>query len=332
MQVARLHQAGTIVVSDEPLPTATAGQELIAVTAVGICGSDLHWFTEGSIGDAVLAAPLVLGHEMAGVIISGPRTGERVAIDPAIPCRACPPCRDGNPNLCLNIVFAGHGSTDGGMQQYLAWPSDRLHPVPESIDDIEAAMLEPLGVAIHALDLAHPRVASTVAVVGCGPIGQLAVRLALLCGAAHVLGVDPLPHRRELAARAGALTADPADSAEAMRSLAPVIGADSVIEIAGTDNAVDLSIDLCRPGGRVVLAGIPDDDRTSFRAGPARRKGLTLAMSRRMKDHYPRAIELVVTKKIELTEIVSHKLSLSDAQDAMSIASQRLGHKVIIHP
>lgn len=129
MRGARLHQAGKLLVADESRPVPAAGQELIAVTAVGICGSDLHWFTEGSIGDAVLNAPLILGHEIGGVIASGPRTGQRVAVDPSIPCWICPPCLDGNPNLCINIVFAGHGDTDGGMRQYLAWPSERLHQV-----------------------------------------------------------------------------------------------------------------------------------------------------------------------------------------------------------
>ncbi len=332
MRVARLHRAGKLAVGDEPRPVATAGQELVAVRAVGICGSDLHWFTEGSIGDAVLRAPLVLGHEMAGVIASGPRAGQRVAIDPSIPCTTCPPCREGNPNLCVTLAFAGHGNTDGGMLEYLAWPADRLHPVPDSIDDVEAAMLEPLGVAIHAVDLAHLRLAGTVAVVGCGPIGQLAVRLAFLSGAAHVIAIDPLAHRRELASRAGARAAEPAAGTEVLHSVADGIGCDAVIEVAGSDAAVDLSVALCRPGGRVVLAGIPDDDRTTFTAAPARRKGLTFAMSRRMKDVYPRAIELAATKRINLADLVSHRFSLSDAPDAMRVAVQRVGHKVVICP
>jgi L-iditol 2-dehydrogenase len=332
MRVARLHRAGEITLADEPRPVPGAGQELVAVRAVGICGSDLHWFTEGSIGDAVLGAPLVLGHEMSGVIASGPRAGQRVAVDPAIPCTTCPPCREGNPNLCINVVFAGHGSTDGGMRQFLAWPADRLHAVPDSVDDVDAAMLEPLGVAIHAVDLAHLRLAGTVAVVGCGPIGQLAVRLALLAGAAHVLGVDPLAHRRELAAEAGARSAEPASATEVVSSVADGIGFDAVIEVAGTDEAVDLSIALCRPGGRVVLTGIPDDNRTTFTAAPARRKGLTIALSRRMKDVYPRAIELAAGKRINLSDVVSHEYGLADATEAMQVAAQRRGHKVIIHP
>lgn len=332
MRVARLERAGSLTIGEEPIPAPIAGLDLVAVTAVGICGSDLHWFTEGAIGDATLNAPLVLGHEMAGVIVSGARAGQRVAIDPAIPCRACPPCLQGNANLCINVKFAGHGETDGGMRQYLCWPSDQLLPLPDSIDDVAAALLEPLGVAIHAVDLAHLRVAGTVAVIGCGPIGQLVIRLAVLSGAASVLAVEPLAHRRELASRAGARVTEPDAAAEIVRSIGDGIGVDAVIEVAGTDDAVDLSVKVCRPGGRVVLAGIPDGNRTSFNAATARRKGLTFAISRRMKDTYPRAIDLSARGEINLPELVSHTFALADTQAAMTIAARRVGHKVIISP
>ena len=216
MRVARLHSAGAIEVHDEQVPDPAPAESLVRVGAVGICGSDLHWFTEGGIGDARLGAPLVLGHEMAGVIADGRRRGERVAIDPAVPCFECRSCRAGNPNLCERIVFAGHGSTDGGMREYLCWPTHRLHALPDSIDDIGGALLEPVGVAIHSLDLAHLRLASTVAVVGCGPIGLIAVQLALRSGASAVVAAEPLAHRRALASALGATSAvEPNEAAEA---------------------------------------------------------------------------------------------------------------------
>jgi len=122
MLVARLHNAADLRVADEQVPVPPAGMSLVRVTAVGICGSDLHWWAEGGIGDALLGPPLVPGHEAAGVIASGPRQGERVAIDPAIACGTCPQCLRGYRNLCVNVVFAGHGSQDGAMREYLAWP------------------------------------------------------------------------------------------------------------------------------------------------------------------------------------------------------------------
>ena len=133
MRAARLHAVGDLRVGEEPEPAAGAGMSLVRVTAVGICGSDLHWWDEGAIGDATLAHPLVLGHEGAGVIAEGPRRGERVAIDPAITCGTCRACRDGYANLCYRIRFAGHGETDGMMRELMAWPADLLHPLPDTV-------------------------------------------------------------------------------------------------------------------------------------------------------------------------------------------------------
>src|SRR6202044_2957537 len=131
MRAARLYGTADLRVGEEPAPEAAAGQSLVRVTAVGICGSDLHWYCEGAIGDARITRPLVPGHEGAGVIADGPRRGERVAIDPAIPCERCRACRDGYRNLCYSIVFSGHGETDGMMRELMPWPSHLLHPLPD---------------------------------------------------------------------------------------------------------------------------------------------------------------------------------------------------------
>src|SRR3984885_7228663 len=133
MRAARLYGAADLRVGEEPAPEAGACQSLVRVTAVGICGSDLHWYSEGAIGDAKIARPLVPGHEGAGVVADGPRRGERVAIDPAIPCERCRACRDCYRNLCYNIVFSGHGETDGMMRELMPWPSHLLHPLPDAM-------------------------------------------------------------------------------------------------------------------------------------------------------------------------------------------------------
>ncbi len=331
MLTARLHATADIRLGDEPRPEASSGEELVRVDAVGICGSDVHWFTEGSIGDATLARPLVLGHEMGGTIVGGPRDGERVAVDPSVPCWVCPPCRRGDVNLCVNVVFAGHGSTDGGMREMLTWPADRLHPVPAGVDAVGIAMLEPLGVALHAIDLGRITIGARVGVVGCGPIGLLAVQLALLAGAGEVIAVEPLDYRRKLADTFGAVAVDATGAAE-LAAANPGDGLDVVIEVAGTDAAVETSIDLCRPGARLVLAGIPEGDRTAFTASPARRKGLTITMSRRMGEVYPRTIPLVASGRIDVHSIVSHRFGLADAASAMRVAAERSAGKVMITP
>jgi L-iditol 2-dehydrogenase len=326
VRAARLYQTADIRVKDEPAPVAEAAESLVRVTAVGICGSDLHWWEEGAIGDATLARPLVLGHEGAGVVAEGTRRGERVAIDPAIPCEACRACRDGYRNLCYNIRFAGHGATDGMMRELMAWPTRLLHPLPDQVSDAEGAMLEPLGVAIHALDLGHVPFGAAVAVVGCGPIGLLLIQLLRAAGVSRVLAVEPLAHRREAAAKSGA--------DEVVEPAADVsgYGGDVAFEVSGSDDAVRLAFESVRPGGRVVLAGIPGDDTTTFRASLARRKGLTIAMVRRMNEVYPRAISLAVRGVVSLDPLVSRRAPLRDVADAFSEAERRTGLKVIITP
>jgi L-iditol 2-dehydrogenase len=274
----------------------------------------------------------VLGHEAAGVIEDGPRRGTRVAIDPAICCGECRPCRDGYGNLCTRIRFAGHGDQDGAMREFLAWPSGLLHPLPESVSDSAGALLEPLGVAIHALDLGHVRLGARVAVAGCGPIGLLLIAVLRAAGAAHIAAFEPLPHRREAALRYGAdvcLRPDilPGDLRELTGD-----GADAVFEMAGTAAAVTLSMAAARPGGRVVLGGIPADDRITFQAATARRKGLTIAMARRMNNAYGRAIALAASGRVSLTPLITDRYGLASAGQAFGIGAERKGLKVLIEP
>ncbi len=330
MLVARLHGIADLRITDEPPPAVEAGMSLVRVTAVGICGSDLHWWSEGGIGDAVIDRPLVPGHEAAGVIETGPRRGERVAIDPAIPCGHCELCLRGYRNLCVNIRFSGHGTLDGAMAEFIAWPSHLLPALPDALTDPDGALLEPLGVAIHSVDLGHLRLAESAAVVGCGPIGLLLIQLLRAAGAGTVIAFDPLPHRQQAARRLGADQAlDPDGVDEARLVELTGIGVDVAFEMAGTDAAVQLAVTAVRPGGRVVLGGIPGDDNIRLKASVARRKGLTIALVRRMNDTYPRAIRLAATGKVDLS-IVSHQFPLVQAADAMSLAASRQGLKTIV--
>jgi len=287
---------------------------------VGICGSDLHWFAEAGIGDAKLQKPLVLGHEFAGVIAAGPRGGTRVAIDPAIPCHTCECCLEGNPNLCEHVRFAGHGLEDGALREYIAWPDECLFPLPDTLSDADGVMLEPLGVAIHAVDLAHLRMGMSVGIFGCGPIGLLIVQLAQLAGAAEVLVTEPLSHRLAVALKLGA------------KKWKPGQRVDVAFEVAGQNEAVEDAITAVKPGGTFLLAGIPTDDLTSFPASVARRKGLTLKLVRRMKFTYPRAIRLVETGQVDVRSLVSASFPLDQAQEAFIMAARREGLKILITP
>jgi L-iditol 2-dehydrogenase len=335
MKVLRLHGIGDLRLHDEPEPVPGPGEVLLRVTAVGLCGSDLHWFAEAGIGDAQLQEPLVLGHEFAGVIESGERRGERVAVDPAVPCGACEFCLEGNPNFCSALRFAGHGTEDGALRQYMAWPAHCLYPLPNSLTDADGVMLEPLGVAIHAVELGHLKPGMTVGVFGCGPIGLLVLQLARAAGATHVMATEKLPHRLEAARSLGATAVFQAtDGRESAEILAATEGkgVDVAFEAAGENEAVETAIEAAKPGARVVLIGIPAEDRTAFTASTARRKGLTIKLTRRMKRVYPRAIRLVESGMVDVRPLVTHRFPLTEFDKAFSTAQRREGLKVIIEP
>jgi L-iditol 2-dehydrogenase len=332
MRTARLHGLRDVRVHDEERPKPGPGERLVRVEAVGLCGSDLHWFEEGGIGSSRIRHPIVPGHEMAG------RTedGKLVAVEPAIPCGRCSLCLEGHPNLCPTIRFSGQGDDDGSMREWMAWPAHCLFPLPDGLTAADGAMLEPLGVAIHAVDLAHVRPGVSVGVFGSGPIGLLCLQVAKAAGAARLVATDlaSRPHRLDAARALGAEAFAAEDGREAKAILASIggHGLDVTIEAAGVQAAIDAAAASVRPGGRVVLAGIPSDERTSFDASNARRKGLTFVMVRRMKHTYPRAIALAVAGRVDLRSIVTHRFPLVDAPKAFDVAARREGLKVVVEP
>lgn len=334
MKALRLHGVADLRLAHEPSPAPGPGEELVRVTAVGICGSDLHWYDESRIGEAVLTTPLVLGHEAAGVVIEGPHAGMRVALDPQVPCGACETCGAGRGHLCPQVRFLGHSVTDGALRELIAWPSANLVPLPDAIDDVAGAMLEPLGVAIHALRLARVRPGDTIAILGCGPIGLLLIQLARVAGARAVVATDALPHRVEAARRLGAVAALVDGGAEraVLMDATAGRGADAAIEIAGENDAIETAIALARPAGTVVVAGIPAGDHSTIAASTARRKGLDLRFSRRMNRVYPRAIALVEAGLVDVSSLVSHRFAIDEYDAAFRTAVRRDGLKVVVEP
>ena len=302
------------------------------MTAVGLCGSDIRWYEEGAIGDARLQRPLVLGHEFAGVIEDGPDAGLRVVADPAVPCLACEPCRAGWPNLCQAGQFAGHGATDGALRSAMTWPRRCLHPLPDAVADAEATLLEPLGVALHAADLARPTLGGSAGVFGCGPLGLLLIQVLRATGASTVVATDPLAHRRSAAMTAGATEVlEPTGKTGDHRG--PERPVDVAFEVAGDDGALADAIGAVRPGGRVVLVGIPSGDRTTFAAGVARRKGISMLLCRRMQPaDLPRATALVVAGSIDLRPLISDRFPIHEASQAFAALVARRGLKVVVTP
>jgi L-iditol 2-dehydrogenase len=335
MKAIRIHEIGELRLHDEADPVAAEDEVVLSVRAVGLCGSDLHWYEQAGIGDARLDRPLVLGHEFAGVIDSGGRRGERVAVDPAIACRECRYCQEGNPNFCNHMRFAGHGTVDGALREKLSWPKFLLHRLPDEVTDIEGAMLEPLGVALHALSLGHVLPGMSVGVFGCGPIGLMLVQLVRAAGATRIVTTDRLPHRLDAARSFGATDVILAEEGRENAEISAAVGkdgADIVFEAAGDNAAVESALGAARPGSKVILIGIPGDDRTAFSASVARRKGLTLKLVRRMKHTYPRAIRLIQSGLVDVNALVTHRFPLTEYKAAFETARKREGIKVVMTP
>jgi L-iditol 2-dehydrogenase len=335
MLAARLHGPSDLRVERVPHPGAPGpGEALLRVRVTGICGSDLHTYQDARIGDTPVTSPLVLGHEFSAVVealgrgaLDGwhrpLRVGARVAVDPAQPCGHCESCAHGHPNLCPAVAFCGCHPYGGSLCEWIRMPACCCFPVPDAMDDETAALLEPLGVALHAVDLGHLRVGDDVAVLGAGPIGLLIVQLVLRAGAARVLVTDPLGWRLRLAGRLGAvvLDIDAGELGAEIGGLTKGRGVDVVFEAAWGDSSVETAAELAWYGGRVVLVGIPSEDRLGLKHSTARRKGLTLVMSRRMKHVYPRCLRLATEGDLVLGGLVTHRYPLAQAAAALALNS-----------
>ena len=346
MTAVRLHGPVDLRVEEVAHPGPPGpGQVLLRVTAVGICGSDLHSYKDARIGDTILKSPLILGHEFAGVVEAvGPDgldgnaqhllAGTRVAVDPAQPCWRCETCEQGHPNLCYNLHFCGTYPDHGSLCQWMRLPARTCFPVSDHIDDISAALLEPLGIAVHAVDLAKIRVANSVAILGAGCIGLTILKLAKLSGAHPIFVADKFAWRLALAERLGGIpiNCDEVDSVQTLLAATGGRGVDIAIEAAWADHSVQQAADMLCLGGRLVIVGISEDDQLVFRHSTVRRKGLTIRLARRMKHTYPRSIRLIESGAVSLTELVSHRFPLEKTPEvfALNVAYQDQIVKVII--
>lgn len=328
-----LHAAHDGRVSPYNLRDGRPGEILLDVAAVGVCGSDLHYYKDGGIGSATIKEPFVPGHEFAGWLTEdledrGLARGTLVAVDPNNACGRCEHCRAGYENLCPNVEFIGAPPNDGAMTDRIWVDRKLVVPVPQSFSPADVVMLEPLGVAIHAVDLAKPRLLETVTVLGCGPIGLLILQVLKVAGAGDVLAVDPLPHRREMAIRLGA-----AASAARIDDLDGP-GSTLVVEATNSPDGFRDAVRAARIGGRVVLVGIPDGDLYVLPAAEARRRGLNIKFSRRMGHVYSRAIQIVDKKLVDVRSLITDEVPLEEAPDVFrqlaAIENEQV--KAIIYP
>jgi L-iditol 2-dehydrogenase len=318
MRAAVLVQKGEIVMEERPVPSPAPDEVLVKVASVGVCGSDVHYYREGRIGDFVVDAPLVLGHEASGRIVavgaavSPDRIGQRVAIEPQRPCRVCAQCSAGRYNLCPKMEFYATPPVDGAFCEYVTIQDPFAHLVPDSVSDDEAALLEPLSVGIWASRKAEIVPGSRVLIAGAGPIGVIAAQAARAFGATEVIVSDPVAERRQMARRFGAThTVDP--TAESLAEL----GVDAFIDCSGAPPAVKSGIAAVRGAGIVVLVGLGADE-IALPIPTIMNRELKVTGVFRYTDTWRVGAQLVADKLVDLSSLVTGHYSLEHSADALN--------------
>jgi L-iditol 2-dehydrogenase len=320
---AVLHGVGDLRVGPHPMPATGPDDVLVEIRSVGVCGSDVHYYEHGRIGDFVVREPLVLGHESAGVVVDrGARahrhaTGQRVALEPGVPCGRCRECRLGRYNLCPDVRFFATPPVDGAFARYVAIHQDFAYPIPDQLSDDAGAMIEPLSVGLWANRKAGTTIGSRVLVTGAGPIGVLAAQVARAAGAEHVAVVDINADRLAAAARLGVdRTIDGRDGTD-LADVEP----DILIECTGVGPVVRAGIHALRPAGTAVLVGMGAEPDLALPVGRIQAREITVTGPFRYANTYPEAIALAASGRVRLDEIVGARLPLEQAEAAL-----RMGH------
>lgn len=316
-RAAVLHGPHDVRVEDVPLPALGPRDVLVEVAAVGVCGSDVHYWDDGRIGSFVVEAPLVLGHEASGVVVErGPHAsrhevGTRVALEPGIPCGRCRECRAGRYNLCPEMRFFATPPIDGAFARYVAIHEDFAFPLPDTLSDEAGALMEPLSVALWACWKGRVGADTTVLVTGVGPIGQLCVQLASALGATEIVATDVDAGRLRLARGSGAATIDVGDGA----GLAGV-AADVLLECSGSPGALHGGIHALRPTGRAVCIGMGPDD-VALPLSVIQERELRITGTFRYANTYPAAIALAASGRVDVERIVTGRFGLEETDAAL---------------
>ena len=328
MRAAVLHGIGDLRIERLADPVPADGELLVRVRSTGVCGSDVHYYARGCIGDVVVTPPHILGHETAGEVVgitdnvAGFQVGDKVAVEPGIPCGQCPLCRTGRYNLCPDVKFLGHPPTPGAYQELIAYPATWCHRIPQSLSFDDGAMIEPLAIAVFAIDEAPVRSGDTVAVFGCGPVGLLIMQVARAAGAGKILVSEPIKERRQFAMNLGADAAfDPQDDNVVASILEATDGegVDLSVEAAGAPDTYAQAIDVARRDGTALLVGIPEEDAVTIPIHTARRRAITIVNLRRFRWTYPRAIDLVTRKEVDVRSMATHRFALNDIDQAFQL-------------
>jgi L-iditol 2-dehydrogenase len=338
MKAAHFTGLKTLEIVELPMPKLNRPDDvLLRIERVGVCGSDVHYYRDGRIGEQVLIYPATVGHECAGTVIEAGaevahlRPGDRVAVDPAMVCGTCDQCRLGRPNTCRHLQFMGApGEALGAVAEYRVVPAANCFPIPAGMTLDEAALVEPLSVGLHAVHLGEVTDAARIVIIGAGPIGLSVLLCAKATAACTVYATDLLDERLAVARRCGAdWTANASHGAaiEAILQKEPQ-GVELVFECAGDPLCIDEAQKLLTPGGTLVLVGIPSTDRVIFGIHHMRRKELTFKNVRRQRGCVAPVIEMIAAGRIDPKPLLTHRFPLERVAEAFDLVA-RYGDGVV---
>jgi L-iditol 2-dehydrogenase len=343
MRAAVMQKPYHITIEERPIPEIGDDEVLVKVMAVGICGSDLHYFEHGRIGPYIVEKPIILGHECAGVVAAcgkaatGFRVGDRVAVEPGVTCGTCSACKKGRYNLCPGVQFLATPPYDGAFVQYIKIRKDCLFPIPDHLSFEAAALNEPFSVGIHAAKRAKLQPGSTLAIMGVGPVGLMAIVAGMAFGAREIIVADLEPIRLEAARKLGAthtIHVREEDPVETIKALTEGLGVDVVFETAGSPKALQAGLASLRRGGKLAIIGLPPQDEIALNVPFIADNEIDIYGVFRYANTYPQGIAFLSSGIADVNTIITNRYVLADAQEAMSNASanKSTSVKTIIYP
>lgn len=332
MKAIQLTDIRNTAINTVPDPRISSGhQVLIQMAKVGVCGSDIHYYTSGRIGDQIVDYPFTVGHECSGIVrdigseVQHIQKGDRVAVDPAMPCWTCDQCLAGRPHTCRKLKFLGcPGQSEGCLSQYLIMPESSCYPLTDNVNLEEAAVSEPLSIGIYTVRQSIDLTDRSAAILGFGPIGLSVLLAGKAQEGTRFYITDKIRERLQIAANHGAIYTGNPDQQDIVTEITHHEPAqlDVVYECCGDQDALDQGIDLLKPGGTLMLVGIPEADQIHFNINKLRRKEITIRNVRRQVDCVQPALNMISTGKIDVSGFVTHRFAFQDTQKAFDWVDQ----------
>jgi L-iditol 2-dehydrogenase len=343
MKAAVMPEPGRIELRELPVPTPAPNEVLVQVMAVGVCGSDVHYFENGRIGRFVVEKPIILGHECAGRVcavgdqVTRLRVGDRVAIEPGVTCGTCKACKEGRYNLCPDVQFLATPPVDGAFAEYIAMREDFLFPIPDHLSYEAAALNEPFSVGIHAAKRTGLQPGSTIAIMGMGPVGLMGVAAAKAFGASRIIVTDLEPIRLEAARRLGAthtINVLEQDAVAEIKRLTGGEGVDVAWEMAGNPRALQSAMHSIRRGGKLAIVGLPAQDEIPLNIPFIADNELDIYGIFRYANTYPSGIEFLASGLVDTDALITDKYTLEETQEALERALRNKSGslKVMVYP